>query len=172
MIHSGSRGLGHQVATDALVEMERAMARDEIQVNDRQLACARIQSAEGQNYLKAMACAANYAWVNRSAMTFLCRQVRQGTRAGRGPGWGAGYRGCVTFVGIVSKARCCFDPNALQGTQPLSVRFASHELRCWRTILRAHRHFLREIICCGFVPFSRIFAHQSPRFLVRRSHQI
>jgi hypothetical protein len=146
MIHSGSRGLGHQVATDALVEMERAMARDKIATNDRQvgrgplaprhtratcmhavehgpvhrwprllspaqaarplppdtpprswrpaahpcpcctpprpcpahapqLACARIGSREGQDYLAAMACAANYAWVNRSSMTFLTRQV-------------------------------------------------------------------------------------------------
>jgi tRNA-splicing ligase RtcB len=48
MIHSGSRGLGHQVATDALVEMEAAMARDGIKTNDRQLACARINSKEGQ----------------------------------------------------------------------------------------------------------------------------
>jgi tRNA-splicing ligase RtcB len=48
MIHSGSRGLGHQVATDALVEMEAAMARDGIHTNDRQLACARIHSKEGQ----------------------------------------------------------------------------------------------------------------------------
>jgi len=75
MIHSGSRGLGHQVATDALVEMERAMSRDEIVTNDRQLACSRISSQEGQNYLKAMAAAANYAWVNRSSMTFLARQA-------------------------------------------------------------------------------------------------
>ncbi|EDQ90003.1 uncharacterized protein MONBRDRAFT_24995 [Monosiga brevicollis MX1] len=75
MIHSGSRGLGHQVATDALVAMEKAMKRDGIEVNDRQLACARIHSEEGQNYLKAMAAAANYAWVNRSTMTFLCRQA-------------------------------------------------------------------------------------------------
>lgn len=44
MLHSGSRGLGHQVATDALTSMERAMARDSIQTNDRQLACARINS--------------------------------------------------------------------------------------------------------------------------------
>jgi len=44
MIHSGSRGLGHQVATDALTAMERAMARDGIHVNDRQLACAHIGS--------------------------------------------------------------------------------------------------------------------------------
>jgi tRNA-splicing ligase RtcB (3'-phosphate/5'-hydroxy nucleic acid ligase) len=75
MIHSGSRGLGHQVATDALVEMENAMARDAIAVNDRQLACALISSREGQDYLSAMAAAANYAWVNRSSMTFLTRQA-------------------------------------------------------------------------------------------------
>lgn len=48
MIHSGSRGLGHQVATDSLVEMERAMARDQIVVNDRQLACARINTTVSQ----------------------------------------------------------------------------------------------------------------------------
>lgn len=75
MIHSGSRGLGHQVATDALVQMEKAMKRDKIEVNDRQLACARINSQEGQDYLSSMAAAANYAWVNRSSMTFLTRQA-------------------------------------------------------------------------------------------------
>uniref|UniRef100_A0A671SEW3 3'-phosphate/5'-hydroxy nucleic acid ligase n=1 Tax=Sinocyclocheilus anshuiensis TaxID=1608454 RepID=A0A671SEW3_9TELE len=75
MIHSGSRGLGHQVATDALVAMEKAMKRDKITVNDRQLACARIMSPEGQDYLKGMAAAGNYAWVNRSSMTFLTRQA-------------------------------------------------------------------------------------------------
>ena len=51
------------------------MKRDKIHVNDRQLACSHIHSTEGQNYLKAMAAAANYAWVNRSSMTFLTRQV-------------------------------------------------------------------------------------------------
>lgn len=75
MIHSGSRGLGHQVATDALTAMESAMARDGLVTNDRQLACARIDSVEGRDYLAAMAAAANYAWVNRSSMTFLTRQA-------------------------------------------------------------------------------------------------
>ena len=75
MIHSGSRGLGHQVATDALTEMERAMHRDGLVTNDRQLACARISSQEGRDYLAGMAAAANYAWVNRSSMTFLVRQA-------------------------------------------------------------------------------------------------
>lgn len=64
------------VISDALVAMEKAMKRDKITVNDRQLACARITSQEGQDYLKGMAAAGNYAWVNRSSMTFLTRQVR------------------------------------------------------------------------------------------------
>lgn len=55
--------------------MEKAMKRDNIETNDRQLACAHIKSQEGQDYLKAMAAAANFAWVNRSSMTFLTRQV-------------------------------------------------------------------------------------------------
>lgn len=76
MIHSGSRGFGHQVATDALALMEKAMKRDKIVTNDRQLACARINSKEGEIYLKGMAAAANFAWVNRSSMTYLARQVR------------------------------------------------------------------------------------------------
>jgi len=75
MLHSGSRGLGHQVATDALTTMDKAMGRDQIETNDRQLACARIDSQEGRDYLAGMAAAANYAWVNRSAMTFLVRQA-------------------------------------------------------------------------------------------------
>ena len=75
MIHSGSRGLGHQVATDSLTAMEIAMTRDNLLVNDRQLACARISSQEGRDYLAAMAAAANFAFVNRSSMTFLCRQA-------------------------------------------------------------------------------------------------
>ena len=52
------------MATDALVSMEKAMKRDKIEVNDRQLACARIHSKEGQDYLNGMAAAANYAWVS------------------------------------------------------------------------------------------------------------
>jgi tRNA-splicing ligase RtcB len=55
--------------------MEKAMKRDNIETNDRQLACAHIGSPEGQDYLKSMAAAANFAWVNRSSMTFLSRQV-------------------------------------------------------------------------------------------------
>lgn len=75
MIHTGSRGLGHQVATDALQTMEKVMKRDKIKLNDRQLSCARIHSKEGKNYFAAMSAAANYAWVNRSCMTYLTRNA-------------------------------------------------------------------------------------------------
>lgn len=74
MVPKGAK-LSLWFCADALVAMEKAMKRDNIVVNDRQLACARITSLEGQDYLKGMAAAGNYAWVNRSSMTFLTRQV-------------------------------------------------------------------------------------------------
>jgi tRNA-splicing ligase RtcB len=75
MVHCGSRGLGHQVATDSLLQMEQVMTRDDIKVNDRQLACAKINSQEGQDYLAGMAAAANFAWVNRSSITYTARKA-------------------------------------------------------------------------------------------------
>ncbi|KAF4717681.1 hypothetical protein FOZ62_025384 [Perkinsus olseni] len=77
MMHSGSRGLGHQVATDALQLMcKAAMTRkNRIHLNDPQLSCAPIHSEEGQLYLRSMAAAANFAWVNRSTITFMARQA-------------------------------------------------------------------------------------------------
>jgi tRNA-splicing ligase RtcB len=65
LIHSGSRGLGHQVCTDYVRGMDAAHARYGIELPDRQLACAPISSPEGQAYLGAMAAAANFAWANR-----------------------------------------------------------------------------------------------------------
>jgi tRNA-splicing ligase RtcB len=75
MLHSGSRGLGHQICTDYLKKVEKAMSRDGITVNDRQLACAYLKSNEAQDYLKAMAAGANYAWVNRSGMSSWVREA-------------------------------------------------------------------------------------------------
>ena len=74
LIHSGSRGLGHQVCTDYLREMGSAMARHGISVPDRQLACVPVQSREGQRYLGAMRAAANFAWANRQGITHFLRQ--------------------------------------------------------------------------------------------------
>ena len=68
LIHTGSRGLGYQTCEDSLKVMNHAMAKYGIQLPDRQLACTPIQSPEGQNYLAAMAAAANYAWANRQVI--------------------------------------------------------------------------------------------------------
>ncbi|MBI2108412.1 RtcB family protein, partial [Candidatus Woesearchaeota archaeon] len=75
MIHCGSRGFGHQIATDYLRIFEDAMRRYNIHVNDRELSCAPFQSKEGQDYYKAMACAANMAFANRQV---ILNQVRKG----------------------------------------------------------------------------------------------
>lgn len=73
LIHTGSRGLGHQVCTDYVSQLDQAMQRYGLRVPDRQLACAPIHSPEGQNYLKAMAAAANFAWTNRQCITHAAR---------------------------------------------------------------------------------------------------
>jgi len=75
MIHSGSRGLGYQVCDDAVRVMGRAMARYGIAVPDRQLACVPLGSPEGQQYLGAMAAAANFAWTNRQVMGGLAERA-------------------------------------------------------------------------------------------------
>ena len=74
LIHCGSRGLGYQVCDDYLSVMNRAVIKYGIELPDRQLCCAPIESNEGTAYLRAMACAANYAWANRQAITHLARQ--------------------------------------------------------------------------------------------------
>lgn len=74
MIHSGSRGLGHQVCTDHVARMETAMGRYSIEVPDRQLACVPVHSPEGQAYLGAMAAAANYGRANRQLLSVAARR--------------------------------------------------------------------------------------------------
>ncbi|GAB7016081.1 RtcB family protein [Methanogenium cariaci] len=75
MIHCGSRGLGHQICTDHLKTLEDASKKYHIPLADKQLACAPLTSPEGEAYLSAMACAANYAWANRQMIMHLTREV-------------------------------------------------------------------------------------------------
>lgn len=75
LIHSGSRGLGHQVCTDYVRRMDSALARYRIVLPDRQLACAPLSSPEGQSYLGAMAAAANFAWANRAVLAHRVREA-------------------------------------------------------------------------------------------------
>ena len=75
MIHSGSRGLGYQVCEDALRDLRETPRKYGIDLPDKQLACAPVDSPEGRKYLGAMRAAANYAWCNRQIMTHLARQA-------------------------------------------------------------------------------------------------
>ena len=75
MVHCGSRGFGHQVASDYLKSFEKAMRRHGIAVKDQQLACAPFQSPEGQQYFAAMNCAANSAFANRQVITHQIRRA-------------------------------------------------------------------------------------------------
>lgn len=75
MIHSGSRGLGYQICDDYVKGMIHCLQKYNINVPDRQLACAPVKSQEGQAYLAAMRCAANYAWANRQCLMYLTRKA-------------------------------------------------------------------------------------------------
>ncbi len=75
MIHTGSRGFGHQVCTDFLEVMERAAKKYKIELADQELACAPFKSPEARDYLAAMRAAANYAWANRQCITHWTRDA-------------------------------------------------------------------------------------------------
>jgi tRNA-splicing ligase RtcB len=75
MIHTGSRGLGHQVCDDNVRTLGAVAHRYGIALADRQLACAPVDSPEGRRYFGAMACAANYAWANRQCITHWVREA-------------------------------------------------------------------------------------------------
>jgi tRNA-splicing ligase RtcB len=75
MIHTGSRGLGHQIATDYIRDFMRLMDKYKIEVPDREFACVPFNSPEGQRCLAASACGANYAWANRQMIAFFIRKA-------------------------------------------------------------------------------------------------
>ncbi len=73
-VHCGSRGCGHQIATDYLQSMEQYIKHNKISLPDRQLACAPLNSELGEDYFTAMSCGANYAWANRQMITHWIRE--------------------------------------------------------------------------------------------------
>ena len=75
MIHTGSRGLGYQVCDDNVKTLGAVARKYGIELVDRQLACAPVDSPEGRRYLGAMACAANYAWANRQCIVHWVREA-------------------------------------------------------------------------------------------------
>jgi len=75
LVHTGSRGLGHQVCDDYIRVMMNAARKYQIELPDPQLCCAPVSSPEGEQYLKAMACAANYAFTNRQMISHWVRET-------------------------------------------------------------------------------------------------
>lgn len=84
LIHTGSRGLGHQVATDYIRLMMKAMNKYKIILPDRELACVYFNSPEGRNYFLAMSAAANFAWANRQLITWEIRKAWRETLGDNG----------------------------------------------------------------------------------------
>ena len=81
-VHSGSRGLGHQVCTDYVRDLQQAVTKYGIKLPDRELVCAPFNSPEGRDYFAAMACAANYAWANRQVLAHRVRRILDDVLAG------------------------------------------------------------------------------------------
>ncbi|MGQ4875801.1 MAG: RtcB family protein [Promethearchaeia archaeon] len=79
MIHTGSRAMGHQICTDSLRNIEKAMKEYNIKVPDRELACVPANTPPAQNYLAQMACAANFGFCNRQLITHWLRESFQKT---------------------------------------------------------------------------------------------
>ncbi len=86
-IHCGSRGFGHQICSDYVDEFQAAVKRYGIQLPDRELVCAPLTSPEGQRYLKAMRCAANYAFANRQVLAHYTRRAFEEALAGKVKNW-------------------------------------------------------------------------------------
>jgi tRNA-splicing ligase RtcB len=86
-IHSGSRGFGHQVCTDYVRSLQKAVTKYGIQLPDRELVCAPLDSPEGRDYFAAMAGAANYAWANRQCLTYHTRRTFEEVLAGKVRNW-------------------------------------------------------------------------------------
>jgi tRNA-splicing ligase RtcB len=86
-IHCGSRGFGHQICSDYVEDFQAAVHRYKIQLPDRELVCAPLNSPEGQSYLAAMRCAANYAFANRQLLAHNARQAFEHVFAGELKRW-------------------------------------------------------------------------------------
>lgn len=86
-IHCGSRGFGHQICSDYVEEFQGVLKKYNIRLPDRELVCAPLNSPEGQAYLAAMRCAANYAFANRQILAHSARQAFEQALAGKVKNW-------------------------------------------------------------------------------------
>lgn len=118
MIHTGSRGFGHQVCSDYLRIMEKAVKKYNLSLPVRELACAPINSDEGQKYFKAMACAINYAFNNRQLITHWTREA---------------------FESVLNTPAEDLDLNLIYGVAHNIAKIEEHEIDGKKTKLCVHR---------------------------------
>jgi tRNA-splicing ligase RtcB len=118
MIHTGSRALGHQVCTDSLRNVERAMKNYNIRVPDRELACVPSNTPEAKNYLSQMACAANFGFCNRQLITHWLRE---------------------SFQEIFRKEYNSLDLNLIYGVCHNILKIEEHEVDGVKMTLNVHR---------------------------------
>ncbi len=135
LIHTGSRGLGHQICTDYLRVMGDCLRKYAISLPDRQLACAPVESKEGQSYLSAMRGAANFAWANRQCITHRIREVWMKL---------PGHKGC---------------PEDIQTVYDLAhniIKIEDHDLNGHMVSFAVHRKGATRAFCAGskYIPES------------------
>ena len=118
MVHTGSRALGHQVCTDSLRNIERAMKNYNIKVPDRELACVPANTPEAKNYLSQMACAANFGFCNRQLITHWLRE---------------------SFQDIYKKGYDDLDFNLIYGVCHNILKIEEHEVEGKKMMLNVHR---------------------------------
>jgi len=118
MVHTGSRALGHQVCTDSLRNIERAMKNYNIKVPDRELACVPANTPEAKNYLSQMACAANFGFSNRQLITHWLRE---------------------SFQDIFRKSNDDLDFNLIYGVCHNILKIEEHEVEGKKMMLNIHR---------------------------------
>ncbi|MFX0104061.1 MAG: RtcB family protein [Candidatus Hodarchaeota archaeon] len=118
MVHTGSRALGHQVCTDSLRSIEQAMKKYNIKVPDRELACVPANKPEAQNYLKQMACAANFGFTNRQLITHWLRE---------------------SFESVFKKDLDALDLHMIYGVCHNILKIEEHEINGKKMKLNVHR---------------------------------
>ncbi|KAA0258213.1 RtcB family protein [Deferribacter autotrophicus] len=118
LIHTGSRGLGHQVCTDFLGIFEKSLLKYGISVPDKQLACAPVKSPEGNKYLAALSCAANFAWANRQILMHLSIE---------------------TIMEVLNISRKLLNPRLVYDVAHNIVKFERYEIDGKERLLAVHR---------------------------------
>jgi len=118
MIHTGSRALGHQICTDSLRNVEKAMKKYDIKVPDRELACVPADTPEAKNYLSQMACAANFGFCNRQLITHWIRE---------------------SFKKIIKRDADGLDLNLIYGVCHNILKIEEHEIDGKKMNLNIHR---------------------------------